>query len=151
MLICALFLLSHPGGNLQQAVWPWPILDRLIPTHYRESRVQEHWWLGIGAFLLVWAFDSYSTLQTPLRWNFSLYRGNLSFGIYVMHLLAIWTVWEHLLNPLRSSIFGDEMWSYVPFLVLNYGAVLWAADLFTRLDTCIVAIGRWTQKMFFIW
>ena len=52
VLICALFLLSQVGTP-SKAIWPWPLLDSLVPSHYQGSPVREHWWLSIGALLLV--------------------------------------------------------------------------------------------------
>lgn len=150
ILICALFLLSQPN-NLLRGGWPWPFLDGLIPSQYRASGIVEHWWLGIGALLLVWALDSYPALQTPFKSNFSRYLGDLSFGIYVMHQPIIWTVWKKILMPLRSTLLPDAMWTYAPLMILNYAAILWAADLFIRVDTRVVAFGKWTQGKFFVW
>jgi hypothetical protein len=79
------------------------------------------------------------------------YLGDLSFDVYVMHFPMIWALWANILNPLRLSLFGDQMWSYALILFLNFWAVLWAADLFIRVDTRVVASGKWTQTKFFTW
>jgi peptidoglycan/LPS O-acetylase OafA/YrhL len=99
----------------------------------------------------VWALDSYPILQTPFKWNFSRYLGDLSFGIYVMHFPVIWTLWANIINPVRTHLFGDNLWGYAPFMILNYAAVLWAADLFIRVDQRVVAFGKWTQERLFTW
>lgn len=68
-----------------------------------------------------------------------------------MHIPVVWTVWKNVLIPLRSILLGDAIWTYAPIMILNYGATLWAADLFIRVDTCVVAFGKWTQGRFFVW
>jgi peptidoglycan/LPS O-acetylase OafA/YrhL len=151
LLIIAIFLLCQPTEELSAASWPWPQLESLIPSKFRASPNKEHWWLSIGSLILVFALDSSPTLQTPLKWNFSQYLGELSFGIYVMHLLVLWCLWWPHLNKWRLSLLGEEMWTYAPFLVLFYAAILWAADLFCRIDGKIVAFGRWLQDKLFEW
>jgi peptidoglycan/LPS O-acetylase OafA/YrhL len=151
MLIIALFLLCQPVTDLAESSFPWPQLDSLIPDQYRKTLIKEHFWLSIGSLMLVFALDSCPMLQTPLMWNFSQYIGEISFGIYVMHLLVLWCFWWKILNPWRISLFGKAMWAYIPFLIPFHMAILWAADLFTRIDNKVVAFGRWLQDTFFEW
>jgi peptidoglycan/LPS O-acetylase OafA/YrhL len=107
MLVSALFLLGQPSGDLSKATWPWPYFEKCIPKQYHGSGIKEHFWLSIGSLMLVLALDSYSTLQTPLKWNFSQYLGQVSFGIYVMHIIIVWSFWELFLNPWRVRLLGE--------------------------------------------
>jgi peptidoglycan/LPS O-acetylase OafA/YrhL len=152
VLICALLLLgSSNNTELLRNAWPWPFLNSLTPKDYLGSDLQLHWWSSIGALLLVWALDFYPTLQTPLNWDFSRYLGDISFGIYLMHFPVLWVFSENIMNPLRLALLGNGSWTHAPGLLLNFGVVLWAADLFTRVDNRVVELGKWTQGKLFIW
>lgn len=151
MFLTSLFLLGEPKWNLQDAFWPWPSLDRLTPDSYRIDWLQLHFWLSIGAIMLVFCLDSYPTLQIPLRWKFSRYLGDISFGIYVIHRPLLWSVYDHILNPLRAWVLGDHVWAHLISMSCLYVVVLWAADLFGRIDEKVVASGRWLQNRFFTW
>lgn len=151
VIMIALFLVSQPNEDLLNEFWPWPHLYYAIPTKYLGSPVAEHWWLSIGSVMLIWALDSCPSMQTPLRWNFSQYLGHLSFGIYVMHIVVVWVVWIRFLDPWRIYLLGEEPWTFVPILLLNYAAVFWAADLFSKIDAKVVTFGRWLQDKVFDW
>ncbi|KAH6662808.1 acyltransferase family-domain-containing protein [Halenospora varia] len=150
-IIFALFILGQPSNGLSECPWPWPILEKFIPPSFRGSGVWEHFWLSVGALLLVFALDSYPILQTPLNWNFCQYLGYCSFGIYVMHILVVWSFWRLILDPLRNQWLGGAMWTFAPCLLINYAAVLWAADIFSRVDAKVVRLGRWIEKRVFEW
>jgi peptidoglycan/LPS O-acetylase OafA/YrhL len=149
VLAASLFLLGQPSDDLSKASWPWPQLNKYIPTQYDGSGVKEHFWLSIGSLMLIWSLDSYSALQTPLKWNFSQYLGQISFGIYAMHTLVISSLWRLVLDPWRARLMGEGMWTYVPCLLIFYGVVLWAAELFTKLDSRVVNFGRWLEGRLF--
>jgi peptidoglycan/LPS O-acetylase OafA/YrhL len=142
MLVCSLMIIGKPPGKLQDGYWPWPVLAKIA---------KPHWWVVVGALQMVWALDSYETLQIPLNWNFSQYLGDLSFGIYVMHPLVIWLLWDDFLNPWRLRWLGKELWTLIPTMALFYLVVLWAAEQFIKIDNKVVALGRWLQKKVFIW
>lgn len=151
MCIVSLGLLAQPRTNHKFSAWPWPTLQEWIPSSYRGTRSQEHFWLSIGALMLVFSLDSYPTLQTPLKWRISRYLGDISFGIYVMHLLVVVTLWRHILNPWRVEYLGTAMWTNAPNLLIVYAVSFWAADLFIRIDDKVVTAGRWLQTKFFTW
>jgi peptidoglycan/LPS O-acetylase OafA/YrhL len=151
MCATSIILLGMPRKNLQETFWPWPMLDNWTPNSYRETGSEEHFWLSIGALMLVFSLDCYPTLQTPLKWNISRYMGDLSFGIYVMHILVIMTLWVNILNPMRLAYLGNALWTHVPNLLIIYAAVFWAAELFIRVDDKVVTSGKWLQARFFTW
>ena len=149
MLITSLFLLGQPSDDLSKAPWPWPHLNQLIPSQYDGSGMKEHFWLSIGSLMLVWSLDSFPSLQKPLKWNFSQYLGQISFGIYAMHIMVISSLWRLVLNPWRLRLLGEAMWTYAPCMLIFYVVVLWAAELFTKLDTRVVNFGRWLEGRLF--
>ncbi|TLD39638.1 hypothetical protein E2P81_ATG00625 [Venturia nashicola] len=151
----ALFLLGEPSSRVarQSGHFLWPYLDALIPKYLMTAGgdgLAEHFWLSIGAMLLVFSLDSYATLQIPLRWNFSQYLGEVSFGIYVMHALVYFTFWEQLM-VWKEALFGTSVWGDLPVLLIFWATILWAAELFTRMDNRVVVFGRWLQTRLFAW
>ena len=153
MLLLGFFFISEPlMGDLQRSWGPWPFLDRMIPSVYTNTgALRQHFWLGIGAMLIIYSLDCYPTLQTPLRWNFSRYLGEVSFGLYVMHIPVVWLLNDTILSPRRVAYFGDVYWMKIPVMVVVYAASLWAADLFTRVDNKVVAASKALQDRFFVW
>ncbi|KAE9978068.1 hypothetical protein EG328_001688 [Venturia inaequalis] len=154
VMVFSLFILGQPSSREARlnSYFPWPYLDALIPEFLMTSGgdgLAEHFWLSIGAMLLVFALDSYATLQIPLRWNFSQYLGEVSFGIYVMHALVHFTVWDQL-AIWKVAVVGTSAWGDLPILLVYWAAVLWAAELFTRMDCRVVMFGRWLQTMLFV-
>lgn len=148
MFILSLFLLSQPhdAGFGSNGPFPWQYLTQLIPSWYSgPGEPKEHFWLGIGAFLLVLSLEFYPTLQIPLRWNFSLYLGELSFGLYAVHPMVIWALYLNVLVPYRQVYLGDSTLACIPGVVITVFVVLWVADYFERIDRKVVKFGRWLQ------
>jgi peptidoglycan/LPS O-acetylase OafA/YrhL len=148
MFIVGVFFLSQAEDLGREGPWPWQHLSKTIPAWGNEQ--EHHFFLGIGAFLLVFALESYPALQKPLTWNFSQYLGELSFGIYTMHELLIWTLYDHVLTPWQETHLGDSLWALAPGMIIIFLVVLWAADLFTRIDDKVVGLGRYVQSVTFI-
>lgn len=153
VFVLSLFLLSQPDLDIEHSYQPWPFLNKLVPPSFRTeepSGTWEHFWLSIASLLLVWSLDSYSALQVPLRWGFTQYLGNISFGIYIIHPLILASLWQLALDKWRTAWLGDATWTYAPFMVIWWIVVLWASDWFTRLDNILVAWGKDLQDMLFI-
>lgn len=148
--IFSLFLLSQPGDLGRNGPFPWQYLSQLVPTWYAGPGFpQEHFWLAIGAFLLVLVLEFSPALQVPLRWKFSLYLGDLSFGIYAMHNTVNWALFQNVLEPYRQVHMGESGWDYVPGVVITGVVVLWVSDYFERIDKKVVEFGRWLQERTF--
>ncbi|KEF53522.1 uncharacterized protein A1O9_10497 [Exophiala aquamarina CBS 119918] len=157
MLVCifvfSLFLLSQPHepGFGSDGPFPWQYLTRLTPSWYGgPGEPKEHFWLSIGAFLLVFSLEFYPVLQTPLRWKFSLYLGDLSFGLYAMHPIVIWVLYLPILEPYSLVYIGSSGWARIPAVVITAFVVLWVADYFERIDRRVVQLGRWLQGRTFV-
>ena len=52
----------------------------------------------------------------------------------------------NIINPVRTQLFGDNLWGYAPFMILNYAVVLWAADLFIRVVSVRLPLGNGHKK-----
>lgn len=148
MFTAALFLLSGPVDEDDRGPFPWQYLSRTFPKW--GTGLEAHFWPSIGAFLLVFALESYPALQQPLTFNFSQYLGDLSFGIYTMHQLVLWTFYKHILDPSREQVLGDSNWARTPGIIIYYLAVLWAAECFMRFDGRVVRLGRYLQRVTFL-
>lgn len=149
MFLMGLFFLSIPADAGINGPWPFQYVSRLTPSYYREP-VNEYFWLSIGAILLVLSLEYSPTLQVPLRWNFSLYLGEISFGIYAIHILCNWIVYEPHLKTWKGNSLGDSIWADWFVASIMYFIIFVAADYFTRVDTQIVAFGRWLQMKLFV-
>jgi peptidoglycan/LPS O-acetylase OafA/YrhL len=154
LLFClSLFLLSQPDNYPSSTVRPWPFLRTLVPEHLlKESdQLAQHFYLSIGAIMLVAALDNFPTLQTPLRWDISQYLGEVSFGVYVVHVLLMWSFWNMTVEPFRIAHLGSSWLACWSVWFAYLGVVLWAGELFSRIDSKVVRFGKWLQKMTFQW
>jgi hypothetical protein len=89
-------------------------------------------------------------LQALLLWNFSQYLGEIAFGVYVTHMLVHFTLWETALMPWRVPLFGENFWSYLPFIGIYYGTVFRAAELFSMVDVMLVRFGKRLEMKTFV-
>jgi peptidoglycan/LPS O-acetylase OafA/YrhL len=149
VLVFALFVGGYLADTDAEGPWPWNYLFNLIPPHIRGSMEEKHFWPSLGASMTVWALESFPTLQAPLKWDFMQYLGEISFGIYAMHLLVIFNVYDGFLLPLRDAYLGDSIWASAPLTILHWIAVLWAADLFSKIEKQIVLFARWLESKAF--
>lgn len=151
-LVVSLFLLSQPAHlKRDEGSFPWPFLYSLIPSWYSgPGDPLEHFWLGIGAFLLVLTLEFSPTFQLPLRWPFSLYLGEISFGIYVMHNTVNFSLYQKILEPFREKHLANSPSAYVGGLAILTFVVLWTADYFARVDKKVTALLRGLESMVFV-
>jgi peptidoglycan/LPS O-acetylase OafA/YrhL len=149
LLFIALYILSQPEPPTLGANGPFPFqyLRLVIPSYYGSAAYT--FWLSIGAFLLVLALDSYPALQTPFRWSFSQYLGELSFGIYAMHVSLVRGLYRKGILVWQVRYLGNSAVAYIPGMLVLSLCVLWVADYFTRIDRLVVAFGRWLQSRLF--
>jgi peptidoglycan/LPS O-acetylase OafA/YrhL len=152
LFVFGLFLLSQPDNN-DSTVRPWPVLKSWIPPHLdRESdQLAQHFYLSIGAMLLIYALDNYTPLQTPLRWDFFQYLGEISFGVYVMHALLMWSFWQMTVEPFRVTYLGGSWLARYFVWIVYLGLTFWAGELFSRVDAQCVRFARWLQVKAFAW
>ncbi|ETI24473.1 hypothetical protein G647_03842 [Cladophialophora carrionii CBS 160.54] len=149
MCTAGLFLLNQPDDpdTNPEIPYPWPYLLRLVPSWYGEAMYT--FWVSIGAILLVFALDNYPALQIPFNWSFSQYLGDLSFGIYCMHIIVVESLFKPILNPWREKTLGEGYLACFAIEAVATICVLWMADQFTRADKMVVRLGRWLQRRTF--
>jgi peptidoglycan/LPS O-acetylase OafA/YrhL len=153
LFVLGLFLLSQPDNYSSTVVWPWPFLRTLVPAHLGQESDQlaQHFYLSIGAMVLVFALDNYPALQTPLRWDIFQYLGELSFGMYVMHVLLMWSFWYITVEPFRAAHLGGSWLACNGVYLVYFGVILWAGELFSRVDSRVVNFGKWLHGKAFEW
>jgi peptidoglycan/LPS O-acetylase OafA/YrhL len=153
LFFVGLFLLNQPDDFPSTKIRPWPYLRSIVPAHLMKEHDQlaQHFWLSIGSILFVLSLDNYPALQKPLRWDFSQYLGEVSFGVYVMHVLMMWAYWQSIMEPWRHRHFGDNPIAKWVLWGVYMGMILWAGELFSRIDAKIVRFGKWLQEKTFAW
>lgn len=149
MVLMGLFFLSVPDDTGVNGPFPFQYVSKLTPSYYVKLS-DEYFWLSIGAILLVLGLEYSPILQAPLRWSFSLYLGEISFGIYAIHVLLNGMIYQPHLKPWKEAQLGDSIWADWFVGTIMYLAIFIGGDYFTRVDTMIVAFGRWLQTKFFV-
>lgn len=150
LALLGMFFMGQPPDGQYDAIWPWPYLQHAIPYWY-VTELGEHFWLGIGAAIFVFALDNCRMLQIPFEWGFSQYLGRLSFGLYAMHNTINWVVYMRIVQPWGYAHFGDESyWAGAPGMLFTAIVMLWSADYFTRVDDWVVWAGKWLETKTFI-
>ena len=141
-LLLGIFLLSQPDDpdTNPDVPFPWTYLLWLAPSWYGEALYT--FWTSIGALMLILALDNYPTLQIPFNWSFSQYLGQLSFGIYCMHVIVLESLFKPILNPWREEHLGQGYLACFAVEATATMCVLWMADYFTRADELVVRFGR---------
>ncbi len=150
LFVFSILLLGQPAGTSLELLgdWPWAFLKTWIPASYGHAD-RLYWYLSIGAFLTILSLEMHPALQTPLKYGWSQYVGDLSFVIYALHPPIVITVIRQWYEPMRVETFGDGLLSHVPGIVLIHMLVFSAADYFSMLDKRVVSMGRWMQEQLF--
>ncbi|EXJ82562.1 hypothetical protein A1O3_06375 [Capronia epimyces CBS 606.96] len=152
LFVLGIFILGEPDDTTMgiMGTFPWEFLKRFIPGWWDDSG-NYLFWLGIGAFMLVYALEFYPTLQKPLNWRYSQYIGDLSFGIYAMHVPLALGPYFQVMIPLREQYLGGwPVIKYIPGLIAYPLMVLIAADYFERVDKQVIRFARWLQTKLFV-
>ncbi|KAL6247408.1 hypothetical protein RBB50_005754 [Rhinocladiella similis] len=150
LLVIGLFLLGQPEPPALGSTgpWPWQYLYRLIPSWYGDAAYT--FWLSIAACCTVSAIDLNPTLQRPFEWSFSQYIGDLSFGIYAMHVILLYSLYQPVILVWQLRYLGESTLAYIPGALALTVLLIWMADYFSRVDKKIVRFGRWLQTKTFV-
>jgi hypothetical protein len=71
--------------------------------------------------------------------------------MYVMHVLLMWSLWNITVEPFRVDYLGGSWLACNGVYVVYFGVILWAAELFSRVDSRVVSFGKWLQEKAFEW
>lgn len=155
LFIVAFILLGeNDAGQTQLRLWgsfPWVYLTKMVPPWWREQ-ARYLFWLSWGSLGLVYSLEFYPTLRRPLEWRVSHYIGDLSFGIYAMHVPVGMGLRSEHLESWRKAWAGEARWGYLVQALVITVLVMTAADYFTQMDRAVVRLGRsFQQKLFTKW
>jgi peptidoglycan/LPS O-acetylase OafA/YrhL len=169
LLPTSLFLLSYAGESAS----PGHFHDFLIPyTPEMWESVnlgREHYWLTLGALLLLFTLTNSPALQRPFNSRFAQYLGDISYSLYIVHGMVLFTLGTFLQERWTGAV-GTEQWvdngagelveevvtqeceagqwwkSLLGCAVVNWVVVFWCADLFWRgVDGRVPGWGRWVE------
>ena len=141
LFLYSFIILKDPYSTQEKQIFPHNLLNRVVPDYW-HAQMRMHLHLVIGSVMMLYPLDQLAMLQRPLLTPFSQYLGELSFGIYAMHFTVRWIVWEPRYVKWQSERYGDHafdhFWVAFPGWLGMGIALLWAADLFRRLDMQVV-------------
>ncbi|KIW55790.1 hypothetical protein PV05_04515 [Exophiala xenobiotica] len=141
-------------GQAELPLWkqfPWAYLNKAIPFWWPETG-RYVFWLGWGSLALVYSLEFYPALQRPLGWKISRYLGDISFGLYAMHVPFGMGIKQQFLDSWRQTHLGDSLWAYMLMALIITVIVITAADYFTKIDRALVRSARRLQdRLFTIW
>lgn len=146
----SIHLLTAPEPTTTGSPFPYNLVAWTYPPNWRKDRRSlDHWPLSLGAMTILYAMEQSPLLQKPFLTQFSQFIGELSFGFYVMHQLVRWIVWNRFFIPWTITYFGYNKWFQLPGYVVMTILVLWASDLFLRVDIVCVRLTRKLQDFMF--
>jgi peptidoglycan/LPS O-acetylase OafA/YrhL len=171
LLFVALFLLSYAGESPS----PGHFHDFLVlytPGIWASIGLgREHFWLCVGALLLLFTLTNSTSLQSPFNSRFAQYLGDVSYSLYIVHGMVLFTLgtglWEkwtglvgkkewvdngtgQLVEVLVTAECERGQWwkALLGCAVLNYVVVFWCADIFWRVvDGRVPRWGRWVEGL----
>ncbi|KIV80862.1 hypothetical protein PV11_08337 [Exophiala sideris] len=131
--------------------FPWAYLNKCIPPWWPDTG-RYVFWLGWGSLAVVYSLESCPVLQRPLGWKVSRYLGDISFGLYTMHVPFGMGIKQQFLDPWRETLLGDAVYGYILMALVTTLIVITAADYFARIDRAVVrCAGRLQDGWFTSW
>jgi peptidoglycan/LPS O-acetylase OafA/YrhL len=154
-LLLSMLVLSYPEAEVQSDPLLW-WLPGITPSAYedgRDARYIEVFWCSLGAVLGVAALSRLHWLQRLFTTRLSLYLGDISYALYLVHYHLVLTLGKRT-HELVNSIFGEDRASHLNQfaalsfeLAIMYFVVIWEADLFWRyIDQPCVRLGKWAES-----
>lgn len=152
LFLYSFFVLKDPYDTDKMKLFPHNYLNLLVPKHW-HAQMRMHMHLGIGGIMMLYPLDRLPMLQRPLLTPFSQFLGELSFGIYAVHLTVSWIVWKPRYVDWAMARYGknafDKFWVAFPGYFCMAILVLWAAELFRRIDMQVVRLCKALETRFF--
>lgn len=103
--------------------------------------------------MMLYPLDHVPMLKRPLLTPVPQYLGELSFRIYAVHFPIRWIVWEERYVKWQTDRYGKDAfnlsWVAIPGWFGTGILVLWAADLFGRLDMQVVRLCKFLKSRLF--
>lgn len=172
LLLISLYLLSYAGESSYPGYYHVPLAS-YIPSLYEPIFLgNEHFILSLGAILLIFILTISPNLQSPFLSPFAQYLGDISYSLYIVHGLVLFTLGTGL-QELWTGQVGEERWvdngvgelvegvvrtevdgrtygkAFLLCVIANTVAVFWAADLFWRIiDGRVIGVGRRIEGLF---
>ncbi|KAE9363262.1 hypothetical protein N431DRAFT_433404 [Stipitochalara longipes BDJ] len=168
-LFTALFLLSYAGESTSPGHFHTFLVPYTPKIFESVGLGREHFWLCVGALLLLATLSSSPALQKPFTWAFPQYLGDVSYSLYIVHGMVLFTLGTHLQENWTGQVgvrkFVDNGMGQLVEVVVStepvarvwwhafWGAALvdwivvfWCADLFWRAcDGRVPGWGRWIE------
>lgn len=157
LVLMALFLysfvvLKNPYETDKMTLFPHNYINRVAPSYWHE-RMKQYVHLGIGAIMMLYPLDRLTFLQRPLLMPFSQFLGELSFGIYAVHIPVKWIVWEPRYDTWVKARYGNDalhqFWPAFSGWCIMAIAVLWSAEIFRRLDMQVIRFCKYLETTMF--
>jgi peptidoglycan/LPS O-acetylase OafA/YrhL len=140
LILVAVYLLSMPEYDEGGANTPgyMTLANYLTPEWWKSHWGPGRWWPTIGAIMLIATLDQVgpdSVFQQVFTSNFAQFLGDISFSLYLLHGITLYSVGVRVVNMCTSILGGEEPFWYVVSLILSLGIVLpflfWISRLFT--------------------
>jgi len=168
-LLTSLFLLSYAGESASPGHFHAFLIPYTPSIFEPISLGHEHFWLCIGALLLLFTLTSSPFLQKPFTWSFPQYLGDISYSLYIVHGMVLFTLGTAM-QERWTGIIGEQKWvdngmgelvevvvavepearvwwnAFWGAAAVDWLVVFWAADLFWRVcDRRVPGWGRWVE------
>ncbi len=139
--LCAVYLLSMPEGdeNVSNSPGYVTLASILTPQSWKNHWGPGRWWPTWGAILFIATADQagpQSILQRAFTTRFAQFLGDISFSLYLLHGITIYSVGVRLMNFVGEILGHDTDIGYVSSLLLSTGMTLvflfWVSRVFTQ-------------------
>lgn len=151
LLVMSLFLGSLPHTDPGEALGFRALLAH-SPRWYGQG--VSHIFLAIGSFLFMISVTYSAALQNMFNTSVARYLGKISFALYLIHVLVLWTAGTRIFE-ICINMLGKEKYPYMVAITTGTCIVLpltiWLASLYTiYVDEKCVALAKWVgDKLLF--
>jgi len=147
VVLLGIFFCGVPRLNADQSFgysflqYSWPF----------DAGYRPRFWVAIGAILVIGPMPFLPFLQSFFCTRLMRYLGNVSFALYLTHVLSKTVVGEWLLYVTWNMLGNEERWNYALGLVVStilYTPIaIWFADVFWRaVDIPSTTVTKWLES-----
>jgi hypothetical protein len=147
VFLVGIYLGGQPQLHVEHAPG-WATLYSWIPTYVS---LEQRYWVGWAAILLVWSTSNSALLQRLFTNGPVQYLGKISFSLYLMHGPVTHTIGYASMDFFWCAI-GDDTYvtkeiGFILAAIISIASTIWAADVFMRaVDTPTVQFAKWIEK-----